>query len=893
MRHDRDPSCRGVRMSRFSGFIVWCALVAGAALVVGEAAARQMGGLLPAPETPASEDGVPGARAATAEEEAELRRLAVDGITRMGLAALRGVPVMRADDYRMGALTLRVLCRFVPEDVELLRLQLDAWNGAGDSREVIRTSEALLRLDPRDTVTQLRLISAEIGRFQDVDSRLATYERFLGPRGSSLDASIRSRLALDAALLARENGDETLYRDRLLLATQLDITNKEAAALYATEFLDRATDPLDRLEILSNLVLADPVDVQAYHNVASELLRNGAFAGAKRFLDLIRALVVTSNMQVDAETLFDAYIASWGLHGPRSCLEPIDSTYREQRAALENYRARRIAQGLDPGPEDEYALPVNIESIRYAVYLAIGDRDGAAESLRLMNVIYTRQLEFLSDPANRGEGMSEGEWTEARLQVRLERVAMRLIGGLELNEAAAEIEDLRSGEFAGRLESHAFERFNGLIAAHRGDTATAAALLEPLVERDRLARYGMALAMESDEDSTKALLHYAELALGHPHTALGAIARTRIEQELGKPVRITPDAARMNDYALAFAPALEQMVSNPNSFMALNVDHVRTRVDILGRMELRVRLRNASRMPLALGAAKPINSRVLLSPSLRIEGEEAVARFTKYLRGRAISNEQFQQLTSLIQPEVVSLDRRLRLRPGETVEAVVWVGKGPLAILLDMNSFYGVTLRWRAVQGFFMTEDGRFEVGPMSLSTMSDVLTRDRVPEVTDIESFVAGFGGLSGRALAVAVLQLNVYLRQTAADPEIGVEEQQRRIGLAVGAVTERTLTMSPYERVFTVTTLAPLQAFAREDARPALEAMKADEHPLVRLVTMLALVSDSSDPVLDEAASSDDPAMRELATLVRGRIAALQAALRESGSGAPPSADPPSGTP
>ena len=126
-------------------------------------------------------------------------RLASDALARLALTALREIIDPTPDDYRLSALALRVARRAYPNDVELLRLEIDAWDAAGDQDSAIAGTRQLVRLNPVDDVAWLRIVNHNIRRLQNAEERLAAYDRLLGPDGRALDPSIRSRLALDAA----------------------------------------------------------------------------------------------------------------------------------------------------------------------------------------------------------------------------------------------------------------------------------------------------------------------------------------------------------------------------------------------------------------------------------------------------------------------------------------------------------------------------------------------------------------------------------------------------------------------------------------------------------------------------------------------------------------------
>ena len=65
---------------------------------------------------------------------------------------------------------------------------------------------------------------------------------------------MRSRLALDAALLERERGDSAAFARRLRQSATLDESNKEAASLVAQYYAPQLTDPLGELNLQIKLL---------------------------------------------------------------------------------------------------------------------------------------------------------------------------------------------------------------------------------------------------------------------------------------------------------------------------------------------------------------------------------------------------------------------------------------------------------------------------------------------------------------------------------------------------------------------------------------------------------------------------------------------------------------
>ena len=129
-------------------------------------------------------------------------------VARAALVDLRLQREVAVHDYEIAQQLLGLAQSLAPDEVEIVRHRIEAATGAGRDGLVDRLTRELVALDPGDTVAQLRLITAQLDSRQTARERLDVYERLLGPRGDQLDAALRSRLALDAALLARELGDD-------------------------------------------------------------------------------------------------------------------------------------------------------------------------------------------------------------------------------------------------------------------------------------------------------------------------------------------------------------------------------------------------------------------------------------------------------------------------------------------------------------------------------------------------------------------------------------------------------------------------------------------------------------------------------------------------------------
>ncbi|MEC9374668.1 MAG: hypothetical protein VYC34_12525 [Planctomycetota bacterium] len=241
-------------------------------------------GSIAAPLAAAQDAEAPASAAATEQADADLvRRVVADRLARLSIMFIRQLNDPTPEEYRIAALVLEEALTLAPGDEDLVRRLIEAWHAQGEHEKVLEYTRQLLKINPNDTLAQLRLISARIRGMQTAELRMTAYERMLSDDGAGLDASVRSRLALDGALLAREMGNEDRFLDWLALALELDMTNKEAAVLTANYTLERVRDPLTRVEILTNVILSDPLDPSTHLNLARELMSNGAYAAADRF----------------------------------------------------------------------------------------------------------------------------------------------------------------------------------------------------------------------------------------------------------------------------------------------------------------------------------------------------------------------------------------------------------------------------------------------------------------------------------------------------------------------------------------------------------------------------------------------------------------------------------
>ncbi|TVQ31013.1 MAG: hypothetical protein EA376_10520 [Phycisphaeraceae bacterium] len=780
-------------------------------------------------------------------EAAHVRRATGLRLARLALLYLRQLGDPMPADYRIVAMVMNEASELAPDDAEIVRRAVEAWHAAGDDAEVLRATERLVTLDPDDTVSQLRLIAANIRmRHQDADSRQAVYDRLLGSAGSRLDPSIRSRLALDDAMLSRELGDDDRFLRRLTQAVQLDSTNKEAASLAATYYMARQRDPLGRVEVLTNLVLADPHDRSAYTALKHEFMRHGAYWGAMRMSRRVASLAMIHEDDLSREHIADELVIRWGLEGPRRLLDHLQQEADATKHELDRLRMAYIKAELDPEEIPPYTPDPVQQRIRLIAAISISEGEISSEALpyvvRSSEDLIRRYVEHAeSNPAASQQAL------RASRNVQSELVWLHLWSGVNNQRARMVFEDIRN--HIPDLDRTIYEAFFNI---EEGKLDEAEAELRVLADQDVRARIGLGLIAEIRGEPREAVRHYARIVLDQPGSLpqpeipYGLWASTRIQFLLDEPLRASETAQRLDEYASRLPRAIEAVTSSPHNFMHLAIEQVEPSAPPLDPMMLRVRLRNISDIPLPLGPQSALNTSLLLIPRVLIEG---------------------RRMTDQVESEVASINRRLRLRPGETLETIVWAGQGQTGALLDQIVAFTSNVRWRAMQSFRINSETRiYERGPLSLSAETDRQLRPRIHHANDRpEEVIQMIEVASGRILLEAIMRARYVLFSAESLARAPGDVEKYRAAIA-DAVVARYQTMSPAERAFTL--LALPAAFIFEQCEVIDDVARRDDERIVRAAFLLSRIASRDDEIFTLIDDGDDPFMHELSDLIRRRI-------------------------
>jgi len=795
-------------------------------------------------------------------------------LARLTLLDLQSSGRPEVSDYRIAAMLLEEASALAPDDTDILRMLIDAWGEAGDRAKVMAYTKALVNLDRGDVVAQLRLISSGVSSWQDADSRLAKYDALLGPKyEKQLDQSVRSRLALDAALLLREKGDAAGFAKRLGEATAWDSTNKDAASLAATFFSLRVDDAPGRFVLLINLLNADPFDPETHLAMARELAAGGAYKQPKRFYETYQNLMARRSQRVGPTELAEYQVVGWNTGGAEALVKEARLSVEQQRAEVETKRRILIANDAPadqiPDPEN-LRLPIETERVRASAAAALGDEGQLDYAMTELETTFSRQIKAYQDPKKWPPGLNEDGAKFKIVTLAAELVWMRLWLGRNTDQVPKALDELALNP---QTDKATVARMKGWLKIREKDFDAAEQLLAPLAEDDPLAKYGLALIAELKGNKDEAQRRYTNVFESNMGTLVGASARTRLIVLAGKAPAPTPLTTQLDDLARGIPDWLEGMIVDPHRVVSVTANPVMNRIGPLDPIYLRIRLVNLAPIPLGIGPDQPINSTLLLVPQLSV-GLQPVAA------GNASS--------------VVRLDRKLRLLPQETLEITVWVDSGILGYIMDQAGTLTSELRWRLVQGFVVDEDGTYLPGPMNAYTDSGSLLREASSK-RDLttEALVKFIDNGSIDDLAECLLVVNAIASQITGT--VGNETDENK-ALIAAALAKRYASL---DRIGKLQVLAKLPSRAVSGwLAPVEEAISKETDPTILRFILLTRVVDPKDPIFAAATSTSDARLTELAGLVRARLEAgtdtfSKVGLKPHNAGSPETPAPPAPAP
>lgn len=762
---------------------------------------------------------------------------------RLALLDLRLHPEPTDEDFEIADILFSIAQERLPGDAELARRRVEAAYRRGDADALREATRTLVRIDPNDTVATLRLISMRIGDLQTAERRLAAYQRYLDEGRAVLDASVRSRLALDAALLAREQADEERFTSLLIQASRLDPTNKEAAAVAAAVFAERfPDDPGGAMELSANLLLSDPHDPNVHFSIARQCAQQGLFDQAERFHSMGRRLLDGETGRTNFSRNLERILLTWHRRGPQAPIAELgeslaQSRYRAQQR-IEALRERGLPTADELQPEDvRLALP--LERIRVLASLAAGDEAELDRSLRDAAASVDTFLGELGSPGNRPAGLSERDAQSQTLELGRELLGMYY--------------------WAGRHEAEALSRWaqTPLLRGDRPDSVLVAwrrALrgeedaigeLEALAERDSRALGALSTLAIASGDRERALPSLRALAKADPYSPISAWARTVAMSINAEDPARGEHTGDMERFVRSIPSWLDRMTESPNAFMSVDARFDGSRLDPLDPLRLVLRVRNISPVPLGVGSGRPISGRFIIMPTIEIG-----------TRGRQLR----------VLPEVFELDNRLRLRPRESVEVTIWADAGYTGWMGSVHLSEMQRIRARAVQGFRFA-GGMPVAGQLALTSETEAISRRPLSlargEFSELIEAIASCTDETAPAVGAAV---RARLLTDIEDLRLGEAERQNLAGSLL-----RRLNALGTDGLLSWVVMLPSGQMAHElgPLDNALRSrLQSDDDPLMVAAAMVTRTARSNDPLLDPDREWDDPRLERLAALLRERL-------------------------
>lgn len=780
---------------------------------------------------------------------------AARSLARLAMMDLRlaGNPNVR--DYKLASVLLELAGNIRPEDADLVRRKIESQWNAGDEEAAIAATKVLLKLDPKDTVAQLRLISASIGRLQTVESRLAAYERFLGADGKALDPAIRSRLALDAALLYRERSNDDKFAEKLKLATALDPTNKEAALVAETFFSSAVNEPVGRFELLSNLLYSDPLDPGIYMNMTEELARNGAFVGANRMFRIGEKIQTVAGGSVGGEQELQRLILAWNVGGPKAVREDLEKALNTER-----HNARQIAdrQKVMSVAEEEIIDPMSLrlprmaDQMRALASFAEGNTDALETSLSELSLTIAKMLKESPDDQLRPKEVTKEDAMRIARDAKVDLALIRALTGVQLKqvpEGLADLDpalpenDIRPAIIAALMKLNEGKAEESL-AALSGLGIDSGSESPDLSEARLYGEIARARALEALGRKAEAGAAYREIIRSAPLTAQSALAASMFEKLSGKREPLFAKTQELEKLAAAVPRWIEDIVDQPRTFVGVTATPLSTTQEPLSPTLVKLSIRNLGAVPMGLGSNRPLNSRFLFAPNLDLKEADA-RRFSK--------------------PEVIDLDRRLRLMPGETLEAVVWADPGFAGWFSENIASQVVRAKYRMVQGFVTGPRGLIDPGPGCVQSDLPVIVRTTLREST---LGAADFAAEAASAGEGAVVRLGAAARTLV----LGESFDARKVApvdklTMAQALAKRYPTLSPNARaalVAVVPTGRQAPEFADFDA-----VVLEEKDPAILPIALLTRCAAADSPALKAALESSDERVKLVAKLQSERLA------------------------
>lgn len=706
--------------------------------------------------------------------------------------------------------------------------------GAPDAARAARREAlaALTRIDPADDVVRLARVADAIEAHPTADARVRAYEQVLSDAGrSALGPAVASRLAYQLAALQSRMGNSELYARWLAESVKIDPSFPVAAQAAAGFFRMRVNDPAADVELLSIAVEANPRDLDTWSALVTVLLDGGAFAGAER---AARMAIAVAEAERRSEAVYaltgDLATALWGSGKQAEAMREL-----ELRMGRLTDDYRRMISLMDPTITIERLnreYPP-IPSTLAVAMLGLARRQGD-----------TAKLEQLLERAIRGNdteirrAKDRGDPPSALGAIEVQKLTGILLFAPNPSQARALLDSVTK---SGALGAEGKVRFEAMLAWRQGKLEDAIKALAPIRTDDPLARYAYGCALAESKRTQEAATEFRAVAEGYTGTSIGLLALDRLAEALGQKSLVT---TQLNADAAARAKGLDEALSAhlpktvddvvESPMRALTVELVPSALTVgpYEPLTFAVRLRNNSRLPMAIGGDAPISGTITLRSAAPAPGREG---------------------TGELPPQPILIDRRLRLSPGEQVEVKVDADLTITGMLLAIEPLdpHLVTL---AIVSNPASVTGGLAPGFLGTITESQPI---RFTGTAVTEAWVAESRELIRQAGRVDAVKRLALLAHAAADPA-RLPEKLRPEAKAIWAEITAAWKALPERAQAWVMGVLPAET---PEMAPLMEAARSTTSMEVLRSWAITRITDPKDPLLDVCRRSGDAELAELA--------------------------------
>ena len=695
--------------------------------------------------------------------------------------------------------------------------------------------EALARLDPADDAIRLARLADAIDSHPTADARVRAYEAALSDRNrAAIGSPCAARLAYQLASLESRIGNPELFARWLAESVKTDPAFPAAAQAAAGFFRMRVSDPAADVELLSGAVEANPRDVATWSALVTVLLDGGAFQGAER---VIRMAIAVAEAERRMETVYsltgDLATALWGSGQTEAAVREL-----ELRMARLTDDFRRMISLIDPTITNERLnreFPPIPTTLSLAM-LGLAKRQGDQS-----------RVEQLAERALRGSDAEIRRAKDANASPRriaeydIQKIATTLLFGKDVASIRPLIDSTVKAEALG---AQGKARFEGMLLWRQGKLAEAVAALEPLRAEDPMARYAYASALLELKRQSEAAAEFRAVAQDCLGTSIGLLALDRLAEALGQKAlatsQLSPEiaarATAMEESLRRHLPkSVDELVEMPLRALTVEVAASSTTIRPYEPLDLRVRLRNSSRLPMAIGADAPISGTVTLRAAAPRPG---IARYGE------------------LEPQPVLIDRRLRLDPGQEIEVNVEAALTQIGLLLNFEPLDPHLVNIAVVSNPATASGG---AGPGFMGTVTSappiqytgvLVTKPWIEESRQAIK-VAGSVDAVTRIALLAHAAANPGEQPEPLRPLL--KESWTDIVAAWKALPERAQAW--------VIAVLPKET---PDLAPLLEAARASTAPSVLRSWAITRVTDPKDAMLDVCRRSGDAELAQLADAI-----------------------------